>query len=207
MWSLRHPIEGNGLQRGDWVKLWQYRECKEQSRVCKLLYTLSTSLRLHFQPVAVLSHLHSVNKRVVLKIRSSTKKTCKPFLETNAKLWFLDKSSGSLTLGVFRCSLKGKRRSSKYSYCHSGGLNALEEPVQFACSSDTFCRNTYDILPPLSMKLCSHFQEPKHTLLLEVTTIILSESAMCHFLSYSLSQWKSRIIYVEGEEQSSSRGQ
>lgn len=69
-----------------------------------------------------------------------------------------------------------------------GGLNALDKPVQFACSYDMFYRNTFDILSPLGMKLCSHFQEPKHTLLLlEVKTIILSESAICRFLSYSMS--------------------
>lgn len=74
-----------------------------------------------------------------------------------------------------------------------GGLNALEEPVQLARSYDTFCRNTFDILTPLGMKLHSYIQEPKHTLLLleEVKTIILFESAICCFLSYSLSQWKS----------------
>lgn len=92
---------------------------------------------------------------------------------------------------VFESSLKGKGRSSKYRHCHMGGHEALDKPAQFACSCDTFYRNTFDILPPLGMKLCSHFQEPKHTLLLvEVKTIMLSESVICHFLSYSLSQWK-----------------
>lgn len=67
--------------------------------------------------------------------------------------------------------------------------------------SDVVCRMTCDVLPPCDLALCSAFQEPKHMVLflLGVGVITLSEAALCHFLSYSLSQWESRMIYQEEE--------
>lgn len=59
--------------------------------------------------------------------------------------------------------LKGKGRSCKYRHCHMGGLKALDKPVQFACSYDMFYRNTFDILPPLGMKLFSFSRAKTHT--------------------------------------------
>lgn len=44
-----------------------------------------------------------------------------------------------------------------------GGLEALDKPAQFACSYDTFYRNTFDILSPLGMKLFSFSRAKTHT--------------------------------------------
>lgn len=111
------------------------------------------------------------------------------------KVWFLDWSSGSLTLNTTNPWKLFERQRKKQQI--QALLHRRTPCLRRTCSVcyDMFCRNTFDIFSPFGPKLRSHFQEPKHTLRLgQVKTIILTESAISCFLSRSLSQWKRQIM-------------